>query len=105
MSAPISSDLLDKILALATEAEATGNYETAYHLLMGALHEADSRGDTAGVEQVGEAANEQEGRLEALDPPHHLSSAAARVRGTVAVYRSLHTHIDAVRIRLRARIP
>jgi hypothetical protein len=100
MTAPTSPDLLNTLLVLSGKAEASGNYETAYHLLMAALHEAEHRRDIAGLDRVAEVAKKQEERLEAIDPPHHLSSGSAKKRGTPAVYRSFQIHADAVRVRL-----
>jgi hypothetical protein len=96
-----SPDLLSTLLVLSGDAEAAGNYETAYHLLMGALHDADYRGDIGGVERVADFARKQEARLEAIDPPHHLSSTSAKGRGTPALYQSFQVHAAAVRARLR----
>ena len=101
MTPPPSPDLLSKILALSAQAEAGRNYESAYHLLVAGLHDAENRSDMVGVDRVAEVASEQERRLEALDPPHHLSSAAARLRGAPALYRTLQLHVDAVRARIR----
>jgi hypothetical protein len=94
--------MLDKVLKLNAEAAAQGDYEVAYHLLMAALHVADHAKDAAGVERIAQLAREQGGALERLQPPHHLSRRQAQLRGQTAVFDSLMTHVDAVRLRLQS---
>jgi hypothetical protein len=101
--APASRPFFDRLLRLSSQAESVGNYATAYHLLMAALHQADFLADLDLVRQVSSLAAEQEGRLEAVEPPHHLASAAAQRRGVQPLYRGLQVHTDALRARLTHR--
>jgi hypothetical protein len=100
MTPPPSPHLFNTLVVLSGQAEASGNYETAYHLLMGALHDAEYRKDIAAIERVSDVARKQQERLEALDPPHQLSSRSAQSRGTPGVYQSFQMHANAVRARL-----
>lgn len=93
-----------RLLALSDEAEEAGSYETAYHLLMAALHAAAHIANLPQVQQVADHALEQERRLEALDPPHPLASTAAGRRGMRPLYRTFQIHADAVRARLKGRV-
>jgi hypothetical protein len=94
--------LLVDTLELNRRAVAAGDYEVAYHLLMASLHLADHARDFAALERIATLAREQSAALEALKPPHHLSRAQAQLRGQTAVFDSLATHIDAVRLRLQS---
>ena len=94
--------LIDELLALNGRAAALGEYEAAYHALMGALHLADHEGDIAILDRMAAAADEQDRAIEAVQPPHHLSRAEAARRGQVPLYQSVRVHIDAVRLRLQS---
>ena len=98
-----AASLLDGLLKLSAEAARIGEYEVAYHAIMAALHAAEAAGSLHGVERVLRLAEEQEKAIESLRPPHRLSSAQAKGRGTDPVYRSLPVHADAVRARLNSR--
>lgn len=102
-STPDSRTFFERVLALSSEAEQAGNYQTAYHLLMAALHQADFESDLTWVQEVTDLAAEQEARLDALEPTHQLASAAALKRGTQPVYRALQVHAVAIRARLSHR--
>ena len=102
--------MLDAILRLNADAAAHDEYEVAYHLLMAALHVADHAHDFGALERITKLTQEQGAQLEALQPPHQLSRAHARVRGQTAVFDSLIAHIEAVRLRMqsdeqRKRVP
>lgn len=94
--------MLSDVLKLNAEAVARGQYEVAYHLLMAALHVADDAKDLAALERVAQLAKEQGAALERLQPSHHLSRRQAQLRGQTAVFDSLITHVDAVRLRLQS---
>src|SRR5215210_3393274 len=89
-----------RLLLVSHEAAGVGEYEVAYHALLAALHQAEFMGSLEGVHQVAEATDVQSSAIEALIPPHHLSSAMAKRRGTSPVYDSLRLHAKAVRSRL-----
>jgi len=94
--------MLSEILKLNTDAAAGGQYEVAYHLLMAALHVADDARDLPAIERIAQITKEHGAALERLQPPHHLSRRQAQMRGQTAVFDSLLTHIDAVRLRLHS---
>jgi hypothetical protein len=94
--------MLGEVLKLTTEAAAGGEYETAYHLLMAALHIADHAKDVGALEHITQLAKEHGAAVERVQPPHPLSRAHARMRGQTALYESLLAHIDAVRLRLHS---
>ena len=94
--------MLDEVLKLNAAAAAQGDYEVAYHLLMAALHVADHAKDLAAVDRISTRAREQGAALERLQPPHHLARRQAQLRGQTALFDSLITHVDAVRLRLHS---
>lgn len=79
----IRSGLLDDLLALNTEAFAEGEYEVAYHMLMGALHLTERLGKRDVLERIAAAGAAQAAAVE-----------AARV------FESLGAHVSAVRQRM-----
>jgi hypothetical protein len=98
----MAPNLLEDLLRCNAEAFAAGEYETAYHALMGALHLADRRGGDDALDRIAAIAAEQGGRIEAIRPPHPLSNAQAGARGTTSVYTTMKVHIDSVRARRRS---
>jgi hypothetical protein len=89
----------DAILELGRQAGAEGEFETAYHMLMAAVHLADRRGDMPALQRVAALAKEQDEALEALRPRHRLSRVHAADRGHVALFETLATHIRSVELR------
>jgi hypothetical protein len=79
----IRSGLLDDLLALNTEAFAEGEYEVAYHMLMGALH-----------------LTERLGKREALERIAAAGAAQAAVVEAARVFENLGAHVNAVRQRM-----
>jgi hypothetical protein len=94
--------MFEQIIALNARAAAQGDYEAAYHLLMAALHCADRAHDRQALEQLTQLTLAQGAEVEAIQPPHHLARKQAEARGQTAVYDSLITHIDAVRLRMES---
>ena len=94
--------MFEQIIQLNERAAAQGDYEAGFHLLMAALHCADRARDRQAIERLTKLARDQGAEVEAIDPPHHLSRKHAEARGQTAVYESLLTHIDAVRLRLES---
>ena len=94
--------MFEQIIQLNERAAAQGDYEAAYHLLMAALHCADHARDAQVLDLLTRLAREQGEEVEAIEPPHHLSRKHAEARGQTALYDSLLTHIDAVRLRLES---
>ena len=97
-----SETLFSRILALNAEAVASGNFETAYHLLAAALHAAKSSGDLNGIERVSALAEQQGADVDAIYPDHAIASASATRRGTTPLFRSLVGTADAMRAQLHA---
>jgi len=95
-------ELMEGFLALNARAAARGEYEAAYHALMGALHLVDHSGDLASLERIGELARRQDDDIERIRPSHHLSRGEASRRGQVSIYASARVHVDAVRLRLQS---
>ncbi|HYY61501.1 MAG TPA: hypothetical protein VE756_08940 [Burkholderiales bacterium] len=93
------SELLDTLFKANAEAAAQGEYEVAYHTLMAALHLADRHADLRAVERINLLARQQQAMVEAVQPPHNLSSAQAKNRGQTPLFESLRIHIDSVRLR------
>lgn len=92
----------DSLVELADDAAAAGEFETAYHLLMAALHLADHRGDQEAAMRIGAAGRRLGAAVEAVAPPHRLSRAEAKRRGHTALFDQLDVHAEAVRLRLES---
>ena len=82
----IRSGLLEDLLALNTEAFAEGEYEVAYHMLMGALHLTEKLGKHDVLERIAAAGAAQAAAVD-----------AARV------FESLEAQVKAVRQRMQRR--
>jgi hypothetical protein len=94
--------MLDEILALNRRAAASGDFETAYHLLMAALHCAERTIQEPALASISAVAKEQAAAVEAIRPPHQLSRQQAATRGQTSVFDSLQAHIEAVRLRMQS---
>jgi hypothetical protein len=57
--------------------EAGGHYGVAYHALMAALHCAEDAGDAARLAEVAGLLRQVKGVVDAIRPPHNLSTDAA----------------------------
>ena len=92
----------DSLLELANDAAAESEYETAYHLLMAALHLAEHRGDLDAVMHIGATGRRIGVAVEAVAPAHRLSREAAKKRGHSAIFDQFDVHAEAVRLRLES---
>jgi hypothetical protein len=92
----------DLLLELADDAAAEGEYESAFHLLMAALHLAEHRGDHDAVMRAGAAGRRIGVAVEAVVPPHRISRSEAKRRGNVAIFDQLDVHAEAVRLRVES---
>lgn len=92
----------DSLLELANDAAGEAEYETAYHLLMAALHLAEHRGEHDAVMRIGAAGRRIGVAVEAAVPPHRLSREEARKRGHSAIFDQFDVHAEAVRLRLES---
>ena len=99
--------VLRAVFRLEANEAGAGRFETAYHLLAAAMHLADWLGDDAALAEVERRATDRQRTLDLPPGPgraaHHLSSAAAAKRGTVALFTSLSRILEATRARLHAR--
>src|ERR1051325_8446970 len=93
--------MLDAVLKLNADAVAQGEYEVAYHLLMAALHFAEGQKNVVALDRITQLAKEQGGAIERV-PTHQLSRKQAQLRGQTALFDSLLTHIEAVRLRIQS---
>ena len=93
--------MFDELLQLNQRAAAEGNYETAYHLLMAALHYVDHGGGEPGsLERLVAIGKRQGAEVDAVVPVHHLSRKQAQLRGQTALFDSFLAHVEAVRLRM-----
>ena len=92
----------DALLQLADDAAAEGEYESAYHLMMAALHLAEHCHDHDAVMHIGAAGRRIGVAVEAVAPPHRLSRDEAKKRGHSAIFDQLDAHVEAVRLRLES---
>ena len=94
----LSSTLLD----LNRDAFERGRYETAYHLLMAALHAADDESRDDQLDVIAKLATGQQSRLDALAPGHRLATAQAHSHHGVFSVAGQHAEMRAQLIR---RVP
>ena len=94
--------MFDQLLELNARAAADGNYETAYHLLMAALHYVEHEENEGLLPALAAIAKKQGDEIEALVPAHHLSRRQAQARGQTAVFDSFLAHVDSVRLRMES---
>ncbi len=95
--------MFDELLELNARSAAERNYETAYHLLMAALHYVEQQGqDPAALDRLVAVAKKQGAEIETLEPAHHLSRRQAQMRGQTAIFDSFLAHVEAVRLRMES---
>ena len=95
--------LYDHLLELNRPAFAAGEYDVAYHILMAALHCAESLEDASAVERIERLALEQLESIDAQAPTYEHSSASAAQRGNVSIYRMAATQAHGRWLILRGR--
>ena len=98
---PADADLAEELLAAYGQLCKSGNYDAAFHILMAVLHIADRGEDLALVDRVADMAAKQADAIDAIAPPHHLSTASAAGRGLTPVFRTLGAHAQSIRARRR----
>jgi hypothetical protein len=91
--------LFERILELDSEAFEARNYETAYHLLMAALHAAAHEPAERDLERLRELSAGHGAAVESVKPTHILAREPAQHRGQTALFDSMEAHIEAVRAR------
>ena len=95
-------DLCSTLLDLNKSAFERGRYETAYHLLMAALHAAEDESRADQLEVIARLAEAQQTRLDAIAPDHRLATAQAHGRHGVFTVAGQHAEM---RARLMRRMP
>lgn len=91
-----------RLMAQSAAAFAAGRYETAYHLLMAALHCAADAGDAERLAEVARACREQQKALDGGAPNHRLSSRTARQNGHAPILEMGATTAEAAAKRLKS---
>jgi hypothetical protein len=97
----VDSDALLRLVARLADA---GNYEAVFHGLMAALHVADKDGDMALLERALQIGAAQERAVDAIHPPHRLSTRLAMERRQTPLFRTLQTHGESIRARHRTKV-
>jgi hypothetical protein len=92
------NDAYSELTALARSLSAGGHYEATYHALMAALHCAEESEDAAQLAEVGKLFSEHKQVVDALQPPHKLSTRSSH--GARSVFEMGVCMTDAVIKRL-----
>jgi len=92
------NDAYGELIALARSLSAGGHYEATYHALMAALHCAEEAEDSARLVEVGKLFAEHKQVVDALQPPHRLSTRSSH--GARSVFEMGVSMADAVIKRL-----
>jgi hypothetical protein len=82
-----ASPLFERLMTLNHEAFDAGHYNTAYHLLAAALHEADD--DVQRCATVQRCAEEQLAWIDAAHPAYEHSTKSAAARGHTSIFAML----------------
>jgi hypothetical protein len=98
---PADAALAEELLAAYRRLCESRNYDAAFHILMAVLHLADQGQDMELVDRVADMAAVQADQIDAIAPPHHLSTASASGRGQTPVFRTLGAHAQSIRARRR----
>jgi hypothetical protein len=99
------NELYDHLMDLNRSAFAAGEYDVAYHVMMAALHCAESLEDASAVERIEHLAIEQLESIDARAPSYEHSSASAAQRGHVSIYRMAATQAHGRWLILRGSAP
>jgi hypothetical protein len=86
MAKPGARDHFATLMRVNERAFTAGQYEVAYHALMGALHAAQDRDEADQLETVAELARAQQQTIDSASPDHPISSLRAHEHGAVGVY-------------------
>lgn len=81
--------LFERLMALNHEAFAAAHYNTAYHTLAAALHEAQYEQDAAYLAAVQRVATEQLAGIDQMAPAYEHSTASAAARGHTSIFALL----------------
>jgi hypothetical protein len=98
---PTDADLTEQLLAAYRRLCESRNYDAAFHVLMAVLHMADRGQDMELVDRVAGMAAVQADEIDAIAPPHHLSTASASGRGQTPVFKMLGIHAQSIKARRR----
>jgi len=92
------NDAYGELIALARSLSAGGHYEATYHALMSALHCAEETGDSARLAEIGKLFSDHKKVVDALEPPHKLSTKSSH--GARSVFEMAVCMTEAVMKRL-----
>jgi hypothetical protein len=98
---PADAALAEGLFAAFRRLCESRNYDAAFHTLMAVLHIADQGEDMELVDRVAGMAAAQADEIDAIAPPHHLSTASASGRGQTPVFKMLGIHAQSIKARQR----
>lgn len=91
--------LYRRLILLNEEAFASGEYSMVYHILMAALHAAQSLNDIQSLSEVKRLATEQLAWIDAHHPEYEHSTPSASKRGHDNIFKNLMSQAN-TRIRM-----
>jgi hypothetical protein len=99
-------DMYTQLMAITQEALENAYYETAYHVLLAAMHLAHATSDENRLQAVIETAKTQLAWIDEHDPTHRMSSQSSVERSGVNLYKSLlsQAHADLLLVRNQHRL-
>ena len=95
-------DAFRTLLSLHDGLMDAGLAEAGYHALTAAMHCAETTGNREELRLVMQRAELRQRQLDAMQPPHRLSSTQAEWRAHTPVFASLAVTANAVLVRLKA---
>jgi hypothetical protein len=98
---PADAALAEGLVAAFRRLCESRNYDAAFHTLMAVLHIADQGEDMELVDRVAGMAAVQSDEIDAIAPPHHLSTTSAAGRGQTPVFKVLGMHAQSIKARQR----
>lgn len=93
-----------QLVDLARSVAAAGHFGAAYHALMSAVHLAEDAGDTTRLAAVADMLRHYKGVVDALRPPHRLSTQAAHGGRSVFEMGALTAESEMKRLDAGARL-
>lgn len=95
----MDAKLYRQLMGLDTTVFESGNFDSAYHILMAALHCAS--GDLAALGEVRERALNHLAEIDARHPEYDHSSVSAKKRGHISIYEMLAEQAKAMVVMAR----
>lgn len=87
-------DMYSRLMAISQEAFESGLYETAYHALCAAMHQANTTSNEDNLKAVQQAAKTQMDWIDTNAVKHKMSTESTMQRNGVNLYKSLMTQIQ-----------